>query len=52
MKISLPKNIASIIAIINNNGYKAHIVGGCVRDISLIKFLPIGILPQTQAPLL
>lgn len=37
MKISLPKNIASIIAIINNNGYKAHIVGGCVRDILINK---------------
>ena len=37
MKISLPKNIANIIAIINNNGYRAHIVGGCVRDILLNK---------------
>jgi len=33
MKISLPKKISNIIAIINKSGFKAHIVGGCVRDI-------------------
>ncbi|NLX63439.1 MAG: CCA tRNA nucleotidyltransferase [Clostridiaceae bacterium] len=37
MKISLPKNIADIIAIINDSGFKAHIVGGCVRDIIIGK---------------
>jgi len=37
MKISLPKNISNIIEIINNSGYKAHIVGGCVRDIIIGK---------------
>ncbi len=37
MKISLPKNIANIITIINNSGFKAHIVGGCVRDILINK---------------
>jgi len=37
MEISLPKNIANIIAIINNSGFKAHIVGGCVRDIIIGK---------------
>lgn len=33
MKFSLPENIYSIISIINNHGYIAHAVGGCVRDI-------------------
>lgn len=37
MKISLPKNITNIITIINNSGFKAHIVGGCVRDILINK---------------
>lgn len=33
MDFSLPKNILYIISIINECGYKAHIVGGCVRDL-------------------
>ncbi|MGI6084631.1 MAG: CCA tRNA nucleotidyltransferase [Acetivibrionales bacterium] len=37
MKYSLPKTIANIISIINKSGFKAHIVGGCVRDILLNK---------------
>ena len=37
MKIILPKSIANIITIINNRGFKAHIVGGCVRDILINK---------------
>jgi len=37
MKIILPRNIANIIEIINNSGFKAHIVGGCVRDIIIGK---------------
>lgn len=37
MKYSLPKNISNIITIINNSGFQAHIVGGCVRDILINK---------------
>lgn len=33
MEFSLPKNILYIISIINDFGYTAHIVGGCVRDL-------------------
>lgn len=33
MDFSLPKNILCIISNINKHGYKAHIVGGCVRDL-------------------
>ncbi len=39
MELSLPKNIVNIISIINNSGFHAHVVGGCVRDI-LIKKVP------------
>jgi len=35
MDFSLPKNILYIISVINEHGYKAHIVGGCVRDLML-----------------
>ncbi len=37
MKISLPQNITNIITIINSSGFKAHIVGGCVRDMLINK---------------
>jgi len=33
MDFSLPKNILYIISGINEHGYEAHIVGGCVRDL-------------------
>ncbi len=39
MKFSLPINILYIISIINDSGYQAHVVGGCVRDI-LINRVP------------
>lgn len=35
MDFILPKNILYIISVINAYGYKAHIVGGCVRDLLL-----------------
>lgn len=35
MDFSLPKNILYIISVINEHGYDAHIVGGCVRDLLL-----------------
>jgi tRNA nucleotidyltransferase (CCA-adding enzyme) len=37
MKFSLPKNIGNIITVINNSGYQAHVVGGCVRDMIINK---------------
>mgnify|MGYP000999928118 CR=1 FL=1 len=37
MEFILPRKIQSIISLLNNAGYKAHIVGGCVRDLSLGK---------------
>lgn len=33
MSIILPKNIVSIIALLNKNQHRAHAVGGCVRDL-------------------
>lgn len=38
-KIQLPINVENIIKILNNNGYEAFIVGGCVRD-SIMKKQP------------
>lgn len=32
MKIQLPDNVRKIIRILNENGYEAYAVGGCVRD--------------------
>ena len=32
MTIGLPKNVKTIIEILEKNGYEAYIVGGCVRD--------------------
>ena len=32
MTIGLPKNVKTIIDILEKNGYEAYIVGGCVRD--------------------
>lgn len=32
MEIKLPKEVKYIIEILNQNGYEAYIVGGCVRD--------------------
>ncbi len=32
MKIEIPLNVKSIIDILEQNGYEAYIVGGCVRD--------------------
>lgn len=39
IKISLPKSVKFILNEFNNNGYKAYIVGGCVRD-SLMGKIP------------
>ncbi len=39
MKIQMPKQVLYILKIINENGYEAFIVGGCVRD-SLLGKLP------------
>ena len=39
MKIFLPENVNQIIDILNNKGYEAFIVGGCVRD-SLLGLTP------------
>jgi len=32
IKINLPEEVSEIIRLLNNNGYEAYIVGGCVRD--------------------
>lgn len=32
MNISIPQNAERIIKTLNNNGYEAYVVGGCVRD--------------------
>ncbi len=37
MHIDIPKNVADIIKIFNENGYEAYAVGGCVRDSLLNK---------------
>lgn len=35
MEFSLPQKIVAMIAILNDYGYSAHVVGGCVRDMLL-----------------
>lgn len=37
IKIQMPKEVKIIISILNNNGFQAFIVGGCVRDSLLMK---------------
>ena len=37
MKIILPSNIEYVLTTLENNGYEAYIVGGCVRDFLLGK---------------
>ena len=37
MSIILPKKVRSIIAVMNEAGFPAHIVGGCVRDLVMQK---------------
>ena len=39
MRIVMPDNVRSIIATLNENGYEAYAVGGCVRD-SIIHRVP------------
>ena len=39
MKILLPDKVKSIIKTLNNNGFEAFAVGGCVRD-SLLSIIP------------
>lgn len=38
-KIILPENVAHIITLLENAGYEAYVVGGCVRD-SVMGFIP------------
>ncbi|MBQ8842871.1 MAG: hypothetical protein IJZ65_09610, partial [Ruminiclostridium sp.] len=35
MKIKLPYNVAGILETLNNNGFEAYAVGGCIRDLIL-----------------
>ena len=35
MKIIMPKNVKMIIEKLENSGFEAYIVGGCVRDAML-----------------
>ncbi len=37
MKIILPKEVKKILSVLNQNGFEAYIVGGCVRDILMGK---------------
>lgn len=32
MSFEIPKNVAEVLSVLNNGGFKAYIVGGCVRD--------------------
>lgn len=32
LKISIPENVNSLLSKLNNSGYEAYVVGGCVRD--------------------
>ena len=35
IKIKLPYNVAGILETLNNNGFEAYAVGGCIRDLIL-----------------
>lgn len=37
MRIILPKKVRSIISVLNHEGFSAHVVGGCVRDLVMGK---------------
>ena len=37
MFIKLPKDVEMILTTLQNNGYEAYVVGGCVRDALLMK---------------
>lgn len=37
MKIILPKEVKKILSVLNQSGFEAYIVGGCVRDILMKK---------------
>ncbi|PAF52975.1 hypothetical protein BKH42_08375 [Helicobacter sp. 13S00482-2] len=41
--ISLPKEVTQIIAMIENNGFEAYVVGGCVRD-SMMNSIELSVL--------
>ena len=42
--VNIPKNIRYIIEQLNNAGYEAYVVGGCVRDSLLgLNFLSLSI---------
>lgn len=32
IKLTIPKDVREILAVLNSNGYEAYMVGGCVRD--------------------
>ena len=32
MKLTIPSNAEKILQVLNENGYEAYVVGGCVRD--------------------
>ena len=32
MQIAIPENVRFILTTLHNNGFKAYVVGGCVRD--------------------
>jgi len=37
IEINMPKDVSYIIDTLNNRGFKAYIVGGCIRDAILGK---------------
>lgn len=49
MQIQMPEQVKKAISILNENGFKAYIVGGCVRD-SLLGITPEDFDLTTNAP--
>ena len=37
MKVSLPKEVSNVLSTLSEAGFKAHVVGGCVRDLLVKK---------------
>lgn len=49
MTMKIPEAVECIISRLNENGYEAFAVGGCVRDTILAAVLKTGILQRLQS---
>ena len=48
MKLTIPSNAEKILQVLNENGYEAYVVGGCVRDSILDRNPMTGTSPRLR----